>query len=247
MGTISLLYRNILESGTVTTTNENSDYPKWRMYDRDIGKLFKGTGTADHTIHIDQGASPIYDVDTLIIASGHSLVAGDDLDWEYSDDDAAWTNMVAEWAGGAGLISKEAAAAETHRYWRLVLTSLGALPEIPELWMGEKLDLENVIAWGYQDGPQGNVERMDSLSGRPHFLTLGEDREFRSYLLKIQDSTTAGNVDDFLAHARGKPFWLKDLDDTWYFMSLLDPNIGPKARPSLNRYDLQLNMIEVPA
>ena len=74
MSSIYLLYRNILENSTVTTTNENSDYPKWRLHDRDIGKLFKGTSTANHTIKADQGASPQYDVDTLIIPAGHNLI-----------------------------------------------------------------------------------------------------------------------------------------------------------------------------
>ena len=243
MGGISLLYKNILEAGTVAVTNENSDYPKWRLHDRDIGKLFKGTGTADHTIHVDCGAA--VEVDTLIIPAGHNLTGGAQLDWEHSPDDAAWTDMATAWAGAAGLISKEAGASQDKQYWRLVLTSLAAIPEIPELFIGLKLDLADVIAWGYQDGPQGNVERVEALSGRPHFLQQGEDREFRSYQIKIQDSTTRDTIAAFLAESRHKPFYLKDLDGTWRFMSLVDPNIGPFGRPSLNRYDLQIDMLEV--
>jgi len=247
MSAISILYRNILESSTVTTTNEDSDYPKWRLHDRDIGKYFKGTGTADHTVRVDQGAVTTHDVDTLIIPAGHNLTGGAQLDWEHSPDNSSWTDMVTAWAGAAGQITKEASGSQDRRYWRLKLTSLAALPEIAQLWMGEQLELADVVAWGYQDGPQGNVERVDSLSGRPHFLTLGEDREYRRYLLKMYDSGTKDAVEAFLAHSRSKPFWLKDLDGTWLYMSLVDPNVGPQARPSLNRYDLVLEMLEVPA
>jgi hypothetical protein len=244
MSSIYLLYRNILENSTVTVTNENASYPKWRLHDRDVGKLFKGTGTANHTIHADQGASLQYDVDTLIIPSGHNLSGGAQLDWEYSADNTNWYNMVTAWAGAAGLITKETTY-QNKRYWRLVMTSLAAIPEIPELWLGEKIELADVISWGYQEGLQGNVERMDSLSGRPHFLQNGEDREYRNYACKIYSQGVRDDLEAFFSHSRGKPFWLKDLDGSWYFMSLADPNVGPFARPGLNRFDLQLEMIEV--
>ncbi|MBW1666711.1 MAG: hypothetical protein JRJ66_01430 [Deltaproteobacteria bacterium] len=245
MSSIYLLYRNILERSTVTVTSEDSDYPKWRLHDRDVGKKYKGTSIANHTIHIDQGASVQYDVDTLIIPDGHNLYGGAQLDWEYSTDDSSWYDMVTAWAGASGQIAKEAASAQNKRYWRLVMTSLAANPEIPELWMGRRVELQDVIAWGYLDGLRGNVQREDSLSGRPFFLERGEEREYRNYVCKLRSSSVAADLEAFFTHSRGKPFWLKDLDGNWYFMSLVDPNIGPFGRPSLNRYDLQLEMLEV--
>ena len=243
MSSIYLFYRNILENSTVTVTNENTSFPKWRMHDRDIGKLFKGTSTSAHTIKADQGASAIYDVDTLIIPSGHNLTGGVLLDWEYSTDNSNWYDMVSAWAGAAGMIAKEASYLNK-RYWQLKLTTLAAIPEIPELWMGKRVELADVISWGFQDGPKGNVERMESLSGRPFFLQNGEDREYRNYTCKVYGSGVRDDLESFFAHSRGKPFWLKDLDGSWYFMSLVDPNIGPFARPGLNRHDLQLEMIQ---
>jgi hypothetical protein len=245
MGSIHILYRNIFENSTVTTTNEDSDYPIWRLYDRDIGKLFKGTSTATHTVKADQGSVTSHDVDTLIIPSGHNLTGGAQLDWEYSSDDSNWYDMVTAWSGAAGQIVKEASSEETKRYWRLVLTSLAAMPEIPELWMGLKVELADVVAWGYQEGLKGNIQRDDSLSGRPFFLELGEEREYRNYLCKIRESDVRDDLEAFFSHSRGKPFWLKDLDDTWLFMCLVDPNIGPFSRPGYGRWDINLEMIEV--
>lgn len=244
MSSISILYRNILENSTVTTTNENASYPKWRLHDRDVGKLFMGTSTASHTIKADQGGTS-YDVDTLIIPAGHNLYGGCQLDWEYSANNSNWYDMVTAWAGASGQIVKEVSGEETKRYWRLVLTSLSAIPQIPELWMGLRVELENVVSWGYREGLKGNVVRTDSLSGRPHFLELGEDREYRNYACKIQDSDVRDDLESFFNHSRGKPFWLKDMAGNWLFMSLVNPNIGPFQRPSLGRYDVQLEMIEV--
>ncbi len=245
MSAINLLYRNILENSTVTTTNENADFPNWRLYDRDIGKLFKGTGTANHTIKADQGAATQYDVDTLIIPAGHNLTSGAQLDWEYSANDSAWFDMVTAFAGASGQIVKEVSGEQNKRYWRLVLTSLAALPQMPELWMGLRVELQDVVSWGYSQGLRGNVQRRESISGRPLLLEQGAEREYRNYSCKIQDSSVRDDLEAFFSHSRGKPFWLKDLNGEWHFMSLVNPNIGPFTRPSLDRYDIQLEMIEV--
>jgi peptidoglycan/xylan/chitin deacetylase (PgdA/CDA1 family) len=53
---IKIIYRNILENSTVTVTTENTSFPKYRLYDRDIGKLFKGNSApANFYITLDQG------------------------------------------------------------------------------------------------------------------------------------------------------------------------------------------------
>ncbi len=38
---IEVMYRNILENSTVTSTDENTSFPLYRTYDRDIAKRFK--------------------------------------------------------------------------------------------------------------------------------------------------------------------------------------------------------------
>jgi hypothetical protein len=244
MGSIYLLYRNILENSTVTVTNEDTSYPKWRLHDRDIGKLFKGTSNADHTIHAEQTVVFPYAADTLIIPSGHNL-SGVGLDWEYSPNDADWSDMVTAWIPSAAQIEKEAAASQTKRYWKLILSGLAALPQIPELWIGQAIELQDVISWGYQDGVKGNVERIESLSGRPYMLKRGEERQYRNYSCKLYDGADRTALEAFFTHSREKPFYLKDLNGIWCFMSLVDPNTGPFGRPSLNRFDITLEMIEV--
>ena len=86
---IKLCYRNILETGTVTVTTENTLFPKYRLYNRDIGKLFKGTAFASpFAIKVDQGAVISYPVDRLIIPAGHNL-NGLACSLRYSTDDFA--------------------------------------------------------------------------------------------------------------------------------------------------------------
>ena len=84
MSQLILHYRNILETGIVTSTDENTSFPLYRTYDRDIGKLFKFlTHGANLYVAVDQGAVISYEVDRLIIPLGHTL-NGLDMKLQYS-------------------------------------------------------------------------------------------------------------------------------------------------------------------
>lgn len=73
MANIVLCYRNILETGTVTVTSENTSFPKYRLYDRDIGKLFKGNSTPPKFNITDNQGATIYEVNRLILPADHNL------------------------------------------------------------------------------------------------------------------------------------------------------------------------------
>ena len=71
---IKLCYRNILETGTLSVTSEDTDFPKYRLYDRDIGRLFKGDSfPPNFNITLNQGAVTSYEIDRLLIPAGHNL------------------------------------------------------------------------------------------------------------------------------------------------------------------------------
>jgi len=67
---------NLLESATVTLSagTAHADYPLYRLYDRDIGRLFKATEAETIEIKIDQGAAGDLIPDKLIIPKGHNLL-----------------------------------------------------------------------------------------------------------------------------------------------------------------------------
>jgi len=106
-------YINILETSTVSLSAgaEDPSYPLYRLYDRDIGKLFKANAAGTLDIKIDQGASPIA-IDRLLIPAGHNLFsAGADLQLMRSTDDITWytdalalgfETGVSGWAAGNG-------------------------------------------------------------------------------------------------------------------------------------------------
>ena len=68
---IKVCYRNILENSTITVSSENASFPKYRLYDRDITKLFKFNAADDPSlITLDQGAVTSHPVSRLFIPVG---------------------------------------------------------------------------------------------------------------------------------------------------------------------------------
>ncbi|MDA8090078.1 MAG: hypothetical protein M0Z61_07635 [Nitrospiraceae bacterium] len=91
---IQSCYQNILESASVTLSvgSQNNSYPLYRLYDRDIGRMFEASAAASLTVHVDQGSSPVA-VDRLFIPAGHNL-SGVQLDLQGSDDDVTYATVL---------------------------------------------------------------------------------------------------------------------------------------------------------
>lgn len=241
MGAISLLYKNILESATVTVNSENPLYPKERMFDRQIGRFFKSNNAPPSlVISVDQGTSTIFPVKTMIIAP-NSIWQQSRIVFSYSEELSGFIEI---W-GSTGSFVEEAPSPLTYRYWEIRAFSQTDIAQISEIFIGNPLQLTNVVLYPYNSGRIGNVERYESRSGRPYFLEIGEEREYRNFLLRIKDADTMEDVQDFLTHSRHKPFWLKDMDGSWHFMSLVNPNIGAFTRQRKGVWEIQLEMMEV--
>ena len=133
---IKCAYKNILESSAVSLAagTEDSVYPLYRLYDRDIGRIFKTTAAETIEVKVDQGPTGNLAADRLLIPSGHNL-DGMALDIKYSDNDADYYDATTQWGQpGTGLINKSWDSA-THRYWKFIMTSPVAVPEMPELFL----------------------------------------------------------------------------------------------------------------
>lgn len=105
---IKCAYKNILETSLVSLTagTEDSVYPLYRLYDRNIGRLFKPTLAETIEIKADQGATGNLAVDRLLIPAGHNL-DGMTLDIFYSEDDINYTPATPRWTpSGNGLMDR---------------------------------------------------------------------------------------------------------------------------------------------
>jgi len=244
MANIKVAYRNILENSTITVTTENASFPKYRLYDRDIGKLFKGTAFASpFAIVADQGATTIYEIDRLIIPVGHNL-NGLACSLRYSTDNfSADDHEAVGWTQGDALLIDKTFTAQTKRYWKLNVTAPATIVQLSEMFLSKLYTFERNFSYGSKVGKQKNVLRNETQSGRVRRIKFGEPRLSAIYdLLILTVQKTSFEAWDSVTEGT-KYFYVWDENGTPYFMELLnDLDFTYKANGIWNTH---LELLEV--
>lgn len=219
--TIKLYTRNILETGTVTVTGDpDTGFPETRLYDRAISLYWKDTVTEAKVFHVDQGVD-VYDVDFLAIAK-HNFI-NENLAWQWSTNDADWTDAVTAWQQtDNNQIVKTLEAALTKQYWQLTLSSM-ANPLCSEIFMGAGLSLDVMASPGAKAQAQSNVQWNRTLGGLERSTKFGAARRQRSYPLFVSEANLTAlraALDDL--SDLSLPFYIKDHEDAYWLCRLTD-------------------------
>jgi len=243
---VEVCYRNILETGTVAVTSENASFPAYRLYDRDIGKLFKGNSTpANFYITIDQGAVTSYEIDRLLIPAGHNLT-GLAIKVQYSTDNFSGdTNDAASWTqSGSGLIDKSFTA-QTKRYWRLNIAAPGSAPELAEMFLTKQYTFQRNPNYGLREKPyQKNIVRNETKSGRVRKIKNGEPRRSRAYALTRITAAQRADLESWESVLDSiKNFYIEDVNGTLFFAELIDDLEFSMEHEG--RFGVSMNILEV--
>lgn len=247
MAKIKLYTRNILEDGTVTVTGTaDTGYPQSRLYDRAISLYWKDTVTEAKVFHVDQGASDNEAVDALFIPK-HNF-DGEDMAWQYSDDDTNWTNAVAGWTqGDNNQIEKTLTTALTKRYWRSTVSSM-ANPQCSEIFMsyGYEFTVDFVSNPLAEDEP--NVRWTQSLGGMERSTKFGNERRVRQYALFLEENNDKTTLTDFRAamddlDGYSKPFYIKDHEGDYWMARLTEK--PQESYLTEGHVQMVLNVIEI--
>ncbi len=221
---VKLCYRNILENSTVGVTTENASFPKYRLYDRDIGKLFKGTAFASpFSITIDQGVSVSYEVNRLLIPAGHNL-NGLTCSLRYSTDNfVADDHEAVGWVQGDALLIDKTFAAQTKRYWKLDITAPAIIVELGEMFLTKQYPFERNPSYGFEDRIKRNVSRYETSSGKPRSVKNGDPRRSRRYDLTKISSAQKTEFETWESVCEGiKSFYFEDINGEVFFADLLE-------------------------
>jgi|Deesub1362A_J573_1020465.scaffolds.fasta_scaffold00740_12 hypothetical protein len=242
---IKCAYINILETSNVSLSagTEDASYPLYRLYDRNIGKVFKPASAETIEIKIDQGDTALLSADRLLIPSGHNL-EGMTLDIMYSDDDVTYTPAVPQWTGASGVIDKSWSPV-TKRYWKFIITNPASIPEITELFLTQTYEWER-----NPSRPAGpfdsvfNVENDMTAGGQDRFLVHGDPKRQRVYHVLLAGEAQKNNILDLYDRWRGyAPFFLYDHEGNWIFGKLRSPlNLKEEA---YQRYSFDFDFQEV--
>lgn len=246
MAKIKLYTRNILEDGTVTVTGDaDSGFPESRLYDRDVSLYWKDTVTEAKTFHVDQGASGNESVDFLAIV-GHNF-NGEDLTWEYSENDVDWTPAVDGWTQGDNLqIVKTLPTALTKRYWRVTLSSM-ANPRCAEIFMSYGYEFQVDFNQAQLGLKRSNVLWQETVGGVDRSVKLSSVRRVRNYNLFLDEDSESFSRTNFRAAMDdlsdlSKPFFLKDHEGSYFMVHLT--NDPEEAWITEKHTPLALEMIE---
>ncbi len=225
MALLKAAYKNLLEWSTVTLSvgTEDASYPLYRIYDRDIGKLFKTTAVAAASIKANQGAAGV-SISDLFIPAGHGL-SGATLQVKHSPDNITYTDVgIGSWAQGDTALIHKSWTPIVKQYWLLEVTAPTQIPALAELV------LTAIYTWERNPsrpaGPQDNefnVENVVTGSGRDRFFVRGSSKRQRVYSGRCGEAQKTNLLALNDAWAGSKPFWLCDLDGTWLFGKLRRP------------------------
>jgi len=239
---ITLFPSNILETGTVTVTGTpDTGYPEERLWDRSGALFWRKAGAGALEFHVDQGSS-VGDVDLLWV-TGHNF-DGEDLTWQYSDNDADWSDAVTGWTqSGNGAIAKALDAAASHRYWRLTVTAMND-PMCGEIWMGAGSEFAVMGTPRPQEADRSNIVRQEGVGGMVSRVKLGPTRQVWDYNVRLRTAAEITSLRSALAALDGifKPLVVKDMDGSYWLMELMsDPGID---REEPNRGYATLALLE---
>ena len=242
---VKVCYRNILENSTIAVTTENSSFPKYRLYDRDIGKLFKGTAFASpFSITLDQGALLSYEVDRLLIPVGHNL-NGLTCSLRYSTDNFVTDDHEAVgWSQGDGLLIDKSFTPQTKQYWKLNITAPATIVELPEMFLTREYTFERNPSYGLEDRIKRNVERWETQSGRPRSVKNGDPRQARNYNLTKISLTQKTAFESWESVCEGiKSFYIEDINGVVFFAELMEEIFFKMEQE--DRWGTTINVLEV--
>ncbi len=240
---IKLYFQNYLEVAEISCTSEDVNFPKYRLYDRAQGLLYKGSSHPNPFQFVfDLGASGPYPaIDSFILGKNHNLTG---LFAElYFSDGGGWT-PVATWWVTAGINRKIFAEAQ-HRNWILSIGSPASNPEIGEIFLSKQFSFERQPNYGYEYGDEKNQNRLLSQAGMSQKTKWGGRKKVRTYqLVHISDSQRQ-DLEAFDVAIDGiKNFYVEDLQGNLFFAEL--PDGLPKFRAEDGgRWEINLTVLEV--
>jgi hypothetical protein len=235
-----ILYKNVLEDGTVTVTSEASGFPKENMFDWLDWTYWKASTAVDQNIDIDKGAAGI-SVDTLAILAHNLGTAGDSVGTVvtvYEDDNSGFSSPTTL---GTVAISNDrpfylSLTSGTERYNRIKIANLDEAVFAGVVWLGAKMTIPVGPEFAFDPDKQNIMsEKFVSYSGRMVSSAVKySQRDMIINFRRIAQSFISSDLLPFLEDHYGqmKPFFFVPdpgdvfgTDKIYYIVAPDDPTI----------------------
>jgi len=235
MSNIKFTYKNVFEdcSSVSCSPTESTAYPLYRLYDRDIDKLFAFSSVStEMSITANQGASS--DVwlspTRLIIPEGHNL-NGLDCILYYSTDNIAFTSVTSWTQADTNTINKTFTAPTYHYFKFKIISATSHTGQLPELFLGPDYTFQRNPSYGSVVGKKINVLRDETQSGKVRLIKQGDIRKKGTYDLTVIETTQKDDLETLIDYIEGaKPLWMTDENGTLTYIEILnEPEFVYKA------------------
>jgi hypothetical protein len=208
----------------VTVTTEDASFPKYRLYDRDIGKLSKGTAFANpFQIVIDQGPVISYPVSRIIIPVGHNFNGLACSVYYSTDNFVVDSHVAASWSQADALLIDKSFTVMTKRYWAFWIAAPATIVELSEVFLGQAYTFAVNPVYGARQGRKRNVQSDESTAGYSRSVKRGELRRVRTYEMQNMEQAQETEFEAWETLCEGiKPFYIEDHLGNVIFMEKLD-------------------------
>lgn len=244
MANIALAYNNLLIASTVSLASgtAEAEFPLYRLYDSDIGKLFIETAADSLKVIVDQGATGQAYASQLLIPYGHNL-NGETCYVQHCDDNSSWVTRDT-WVQGNNAQIERSWATTLDRYWRFYIYAPANPLRMGELYIGPIYEFTKNPVF-----PKGkyeyvfNVENKVTSAGRDRFIEYGSVKRQRNYSIRC-DAVQAINIEYLYNNwwAGMRPLWLRDDTGMWIYgkfvseLNLTEDEFG---------FEMEINFLEV--
>lgn len=232
---------NALETANVSIAEGGADmnFPAYRLYDRNIERVFKPSGQGKTVLKIDRMAETS-SVDRLIVIG--PKIEGVYFHLAASDDDSIYEHIGGDVGSSGGALDLPFSSI-AKRYFRLEIDASGFVPELSEVFL--------TATHEWAKNPLQPVEKMEraqpkSVEIADEIIVEGRPRRRRVYKV---GKVFADERDELLAlyatHSDGKAFFFFDLDGELMY-GRLKSELNITEEPA-GRYSFDFDFIEVPA
>lgn len=262
---VKLFTFNLFELGIVSITGDaDTGYPEARLWDRCGAFYWKDTASGNYEFKVEQVGSDgfgytdddfgystdgfgydeaLAEIDLLWI-KGHNFI-GHTCYWQYSDNGAGWTTQETWTQADSNPIVKTISSAESHRYWRLYVSSI-TNPVCAEIIMSKGAQFAVMGNPMPIKQPVANVSWSASVGGLERSIKYGPAKKSWEYRIQIRAAEDLAALEDALDNLDeySKPFLFKDMNDNYLLVRLTtEPPI--EYDPPLSEY-VDFNVKEVP-
>jgi hypothetical protein len=203
-------YRNILNRDNTTSSSEDAEHPVVNLVNNTTHQFWEAEDDADQWVRIADASANV--VDYFALAKHNLGSTGATITLQKSADGSSWTDVVDAVAPGNDYSIMYRFEAQSANFWRLLIASGTAAPQIAVMHLGALLVLQRRLYVGHTPLPLGRwANTVSGASENNQFLGRVTKARGLKSAVSLQNLTPAWYRTDL------DPFFEAAMENTAFF------------------------------